>query len=64
MDLSPTKLPIGCRLEQENAAQRRELEALRANAAREARFRFRGCNHPVRTAATREIVSFSGNHKS
>jgi hypothetical protein len=41
------------RLEQENAQQRQELEALRASAAREARFRFRGCNHPVRTSLSR-----------
>jgi hypothetical protein len=38
------------RLEQDNAIQRQELESLRAAAAREARIRFRGCNHPARTA--------------
>ena len=59
------------RLEEDNAAQRRELESLRAAAAREARIRFRGCNHPAaRTAAAavrenlffRPVNSFSGLH--
>ena len=45
------------RLQQQNLSQKEELEAIHAGLEREARLRYRGCNHPSRSFRSRHASS-------
>ena len=45
------------RLQQQNLSQKEELEAIQAGLEREARLRYRGCNHPSRSFRSRHASS-------